>query len=400
MNHILIHWSEIGLKGRNQPEFVARLLKNIRVATAGIGVSKISRRGGGFLIEFEKDLAYDSLEKVFGKIPGVANFMGVCRVSPDLTELKKGLASSIISRYHSFFGRTAPRSGISGRTFETFAVAANRSDKLFPLGSQEINREIGEWIIRQTGAAVDLERPDFTIFIEASQKEILFGFEKMRGLGGLPAGSSGTAVSMLSGGIDSPVAAFQMMKRGCRIVFAHFHSYPYIPRTSQEKAIQLVQALNRYQYDSTLYLIPFGDLQKRLLLEAPPRYLVILYRRFMVRIAEAIARREHAGALVTGESVGQVASQTLENMGVVGAVAILPLLRPLAGTNKEEIIAQARRIGTYDISIIPDQDCCQLFVPKHPATRAKLEIIERIEVNLPIEELVNDALAFSEKKEF
>lgn len=383
MNDILVHWSEVGLKGRNQPEFVAHLLENIQKATKGMKVRKISRRGGGFLIELGEEAACDSLERVFGKIPGLANFMSVRRMSPDIGRLKEEIVRKL-----------------SGRSFKTFAVAANRSDKLFPLTSQEINSEVGEWVVQKTGARVNLTRPDLTVFIEASPKELLFGFEKLRGLGGLPVGSSGKAVSMLSGGIDSPIASFMMMKRGCRIVFAHFHSYPYLSRTSQEKAMLLVEALNNYQHNSKLYLIPFGDLQKRLLLEAPLRYLVVLYRRFMVRISEAIARRENAHALITGESVGQVASQTLENLGVVGSAATLPLLRPLAGMNKEEIIVEARRIGTYNISIIPDQDCCQLFVPKHPATRARLEMIERIEAALPVEELVDDTVMRAEKKEF
>lgn len=383
MTHVLIHWSEIGLKGRNQPEFVAHLLKNIRKATNGMEVREISRRGGGFLLEFERDMAPDSLENALGKIPGIANFMGVWRGAPDFGQAKEKILETL-----------------SSHSFTTFAVSANRSDKSFPLTSQEMNIQAGTLIAEKTGARVDLERPDLTVFIEASQKELLFGFEKLRGLGGLPVSSSGRAVSMLSGGIDSPVASLAMMKRGCRIVFVHFHSYPYLSKTSQEKAIQLVKALNAYQQNSVLHLIPFGDLQKRLLLEAPPRYLIVLYRRFMVRISETIARQEGAQALITGESVGQVASQTLENIGVVGNVATLPILRPLAGTNKEEIITEARRIGTYDISIIPDQDCCQLFVPKHPATRTKLEMIEAVEAVLPVEELVNDAVIRAEKKEF
>jgi thiamine biosynthesis protein ThiI len=200
-------------------------------------------------------------------------------------------------------------------------------------------------------------------------------------------------MALLSGGIDSPVAAYRMMRRGCRVAYAHFHSFPHTTAESQEKVRLILRILSRYQENSRLYLVPFGDLQRELVAYAPAPLLVILYRRFMVRIAEALSARERASALVTGDSLGQVASQTLENLAVVSAAARLPLFRPLIGDDKEDIISLARRIGTYDISILPDQDCCTLFVPKHPETMARLAEVEAVEKGLEVARLVETAVA-------
>jgi len=208
----------------------------------------------------------------------------------------------------------------------------------------------------------------------------------------LPVGSSAKVACLLSGGIDSPVAAWRMMRRGCRVLFVHFHSYPILSRASQEKARQLVQSLTRFQSRSRLFLVPFGDIQQRVVLAVAPPLRVVIYRRLMMRIAERIATLNRAHALVTGEVVGQVASQTIENMATIGSVVRVPVLRPLVGLDKEEITAQAERLGTYPISIIPDQDCCTLFTPKHPATKAKRFEVERAEEGLPIDEIVEAAV--------
>ena len=216
-----------------------------------------------------------------------------------------------------------------------------------------------------------------------------FGFNKIPGAGGLPVGASGRVVSLISGGIDSPVAAYRMLQRGCRLIFVHFHSTPYLDKTSQEKVRQLVTALTRHQFQSRLYMVPFGEIQRQIVAAVNRPLRVILYRRMMLRIAEAMARQEKAKALVTGESLGQVASQTLENMAVIQQASTLPILRPLVGMDKQEIIDQARRIGTFDISSIPDQDCCQLFVPKHPATKAKFAEVEEAETRFNVQEMVH-----------
>jgi thiamine biosynthesis protein ThiI len=275
----------------------------------------------------------------------------------------------------------------------SFRLSARRSDKRFPLTSPEIEREVGGRIKEARGWHVNLSDPAMTIHVEALSKEAFYFFGKERGAGGLPVGASGKVACLLSGGIDSPVAAWRMMRRGCRVVFVHFHSYPILSRASQEKARELATSLARFQYHSRLMLVPFGEIQQRVVLAVPPPLRVVVYRRLMMRIAERLARLNRAQALVTGEVVGQVASQTLENMATIDTVVSLPVLRPLVGMDKEEITAEAQRLGTYPISIIPDQDCCTLFTPKHPATKAKRHEVERAEEALPVAEIVEQAAA-------
>jgi thiamine biosynthesis protein ThiI len=247
---------------------------------------------------------------------------------------------------------------------------------------------------------VDLSKPELTITVEILPKEAFFGFDKIPGAGGLPVGASGRVVSLISGGIDSPVAAYRMMQRGCRLIFVHFHSAPYLDKTSQEKVRMLVSTLTRHQYLARLYLVPFGEIQRQIVAAVARPLRVVLYRRMMLRIAEALARAEKAQALVTGESLGQVASQTLENMAVIQQAATLPILRPLVGMDKQEIIDQARRIGTFDTSSIPDQDCCQLFVPKHPATKARFADIEQDESKFAVNDLVTYGVKNAIEEEF
>jgi tRNA uracil 4-sulfurtransferase len=283
---------------------------------------------------------------------------------------------------------------------QTFRVSARRADKRFPLTSPQIEREVGGRIKEARGWTVNLSAPELTIHLEALTDEAFYFFGKTRGAGGLPAGASGKVVALLSGGIDSPVAAWRMMRRGCRVDFVHFHSYPVLSRASQEKARELASLLTQYQYRSRLLLVPFADVQQQVILTVPPPLRVVLYRRLMMRIAEEVARRNRALALVTGEVVGQVASQTLENMNRITEVVGLPVLRPLIGMDKEEITAEAQRLGTFPISIIPDQDCCTLFTPKHPSTRARRSEVERAEASLPVAEMIDRAIAAAVLEEF
>jgi len=275
----------------------------------------------------------------------------------------------------------------------SFRLSARRSDKRFPMTSPEIEREVGGRIKEARGWHVDLSNPALTIHVEALSHDAFYFFGKERGAGGLPVGASGKVACLLSGGIDSPVAAWRMMRRGCRVVFVHFHSYPILSRASQEKARELARLLARYQYHSRLMLVPFGEIQQRVVLAVAPPLRVVIYRRLMMRIAERLARLNRAQALITGEVVGQVASQTLENMANIDTVTSMPVLRPLVGMDKEEITAEAVRLGTYPVSIIPDQDCCTLFTPKHPATKAKRHDVERAEEGLPIDEIVQQAVS-------
>ena len=222
---------------------------------------------------------------------------------------------------------------------------------------------------------------------------------KEPGAGGLPSGASGRVACLLSGGIDSPVAAWRMIKRGCRVRFVHFHSYPILSRTSQDKVAEIAALLTRHQLQSRLYVVAFGEIQRQVVLAVPPPLRVVVYRRLMLRIAERIARASGSAALVTGEAVGQVASQTLDNMAVIDASASLPVLRPLVGMDKEEIVDEARRLGTYEVSIIPDEDCCTLFTPKHPATRATVRQLDEAEAALPVDALVEEAADGAERRD-
>jgi tRNA uracil 4-sulfurtransferase len=289
---------------------------------------------------------------------------------------------------------------LNGNHFDSFRIETQRGDKTFPLTSPEINRQLGAAVKEKSGARVDLEKPEFTVTVEILPRDAFFGFNKIAGAGGLPVGASGRVVALISGGFDSPVAAYRMMQRGCRIIFVHFHSVPYQDKTSQEKVRQLIQLLTRHQFTSRLYLVPFGEIQRQIVAAVARPLRVVLYRRMMLRIAEAIARQEKAKALITGESLGQVASQTLDNMAVIQQAARLPILRPLVGMDKQEIIDQSRRVGSFEISSIPDQDCCQLFVPKHPATKARFADVEHDEAAFDINELLRYGVDNAIEEEF
>jgi tRNA uracil 4-sulfurtransferase len=275
----------------------------------------------------------------------------------------------------------------------SFRVSARRSDKRFPFTSPQIERHVGGRIQEATGWPVNLDDADLTIHIEMMSDHAFYYFGKEPGAGGLPTGTSGRVACLLSGGFDSPVAAYRMMRRGCPVLLIHFHSYPILSRASQEKVREIAALLTRSQLRSRLLLVPFGELQQQVVLAVEPELRVVVYRRLMLRIAETLARGWRAGALVTGEVVGQVASQTLENLTVIAQATTLELLRPLIGMDKDEIMAEAARIGTFPISIIPDQDCCTLFTPKHPATRVRLDRIEEAERALPVDQMVAAAVA-------
>lgn len=373
MNNFIIHYSEIALKKGNRDFFVNKLVQNIRMVFSGVKGASVENLPGRLLLKIPKDGSAEAGEKL-SKIPGIANFMPATEVSADMEELKK----AVVKR-------------IDGKKFSSFRISARRADKKFPLTSEDINKELGTLLKEKSGAEVDLENPEFTVFVEVLKGKIFFGFEKSRGTGGLPVGTGGTAVSLLSGGIDSPVSSFMMMKRGCRLVFVHFHSHPYLDRSSQDKVFELMKILDVFQGKSKLYVVAFGDAQKKIVLSVPEEYRVIIYRRLMLRIANIIAEKEKAGALVTGENLGQVASQTMENISVIEDASKLSVFRPLLGMDKQEIVDRAKEIGTYDISILPDQDCCQLFTPKHPATKCRVETIENLESGLDVSEMAKEA---------
>ncbi len=375
MRHIVIHYQEIALKGKNRPLFVNKLRDNLKYATEGLGVKHARDQGGRIILDLVPDAREELVRERVSKVFGIANFAFACKASNDVEVLKEAVLRHV-----------------RDKVFKSFRISTKRGYKEYPMTSMDVDRIVGAHIKEATGAKVDLTHPELTLFIEILSKEAFFYTEKIPGQGGLPVGTSGKVVCLLSGGIDSPVAALRMMKRGCSVLFVHFHAYPYQSKMSQEKVGDLVEILNQYQRASKLYLIPFGDIQKEIVLNAPAKYRVVLYRRMMIRIAEAIARKEKALALITGDSLGQVSSQTLENITTIENASTLPVLRPLIGMDKSEIMDQARGIGTYEISIIPDQDCCQLFIPKNPAVKTSIEEIEKVEKGFDIEKLLNQYL--------
>jgi tRNA uracil 4-sulfurtransferase len=383
MTSIVVHYQEIALKGKNRPWFLARLVRNLRTAVSDLDVTSVRALMGRIELVLgpsaDREVVGERLRRTFG----IANFSYARRTALDLDVI----AAAILE-------------DLGDRTCNSFRVSVRRADKRFPLTSPQAEREIGGRIKTARGWKVDLENADLVIHVELLTSEAFYFFGKEKGAGGLPTGTAGRVACLLSGGIDSPVAAHRMMKRGCSVTFVHFHSYPILSRASQEKARELVRLLTRWQQRSRLYLVPFGDIQQQVVLAVPGPMRVVVYRRLMLRIAERIAHLRHAKALVTGDVVGQVASQTLENLLVVGGVATLPLFRPLIGMDKDEITAEAQRIGTYPISIIPDQDCCTLFTPRNPQTRARLGEIEAAEQALQIDELVGRAVESAEVEQF
>src|SRR5262245_48058608 len=375
MNSIVVHYQEIALKGKNRPWFLSRLVRNLRGAVADLDVRAVRPLMGRIEVELGPGATREEVGDRIRRTFGVANFSYAARTRLDLDVLTDQILREL-----------------RDRTCQSFRVSVRRADKRFPMTSPEVEREVGGRIKSARGWKVDLENAELVVHMELLTDEAFYFFGKERGPGGLPTGTAGRVACLLSGGIDSPVAAHRMMRRGCAVTFVHFHSYPILSRASQDKARQLVTLLTQWQQRSRLYLVPFGDIQQQVVLAVPAPMRVVVYRRLMMRIAEQIARARGAQALVTGEVVGQVASQTLENLAVIGGATSLPIFRPLIGMDKEEITAEAIRIGSYPISIIPDQDCCTLFTPRNPLTRARLAQIEAAEMALPVSNCVQRAI--------
>lgn len=374
---VVVHYHEIGLKGRNRGFFERKLVENLRGALQAFDV-RIDVLNGRLLVR-TADAPSDELLDAVGRTFGVAFLAPCVVVSSDIDEM-----------------REAALSLVAAKTFRTFAIAARRATKEFALTSREINIELGTAVQNATGARVDLGGPDLTVHLEVVARRTLVYVERRDGPGGLPVGSSGKVVALLSGGIDSPVATYRVMKRGAKAILCHFHSAPFTDSSSPRKAMELAGLLAERQGQTTVYLVALGDAQQKIVTVAPPALRVVLYRRLMMRVASEIARRESAKALVTGDSLGQVASQTLENISCVDDAVDMPVLRPLIGADKQEIVTDAQRIGTYETSILPFQDCCSLFVPKSPATRASVDECRAAEADLDMDELVASCVSGAE----
>jgi len=367
MNRVVVRYHEVALKGGNRTTLVAGLTRNIMRALEGTGVDHAHRAPGRIILHLPSPEVWPQVRERLKHVFGIANFL--------LCERSRGSLEQVTERITERVGNLE---------FDSFAVRTKRCDKTFPIPSPEVSAAIGASVQARTGRPVSLSAPELEIHVEILPKELLYSLEKVAGAGGMPTASGGTVLVLLSGGIDSPVAAHRMMRRGCYCELVHFHGAPFQGRASAEKAEELARILSLWQPDSRLHLVSFGEIQRAIVARAPKRARVVLYRRMMARIAERLAAQIGAGALCTGDSLGQVASQTLPNLATVDESIGLPILRPLIAMDKEEITAQARAIGTYETSILPEEDCCSLFVPKHPSTSMTIGAARAAEADLDI----------------
>ncbi|MCS7228686.1 MAG: tRNA uracil 4-sulfurtransferase ThiI [Candidatus Kryptonium sp.] len=386
---VICHYHEVALKQRNREIFEKKLRTNIAFMLSDLIKQNMVKRGYGRLkvvlpFGFEDAGKIEIVKSRLNNVFGLTNF-GIGIVSA--LDVEKICEASL--------------KVLKNKNFKTFSVKTKRQNKKFPLNSVEVNRKVGAFILerfKNNGKEiyVDLENPDITVHIEIVDREAYVYADRFKGPGGLPVGSSGKVVALLSAGFDSPIASYLMMKRGAKVIFVHYHSYPYTSYDSIEQVKQIVKILSKFQFHSKLYIVPIAEAQRIIVLNAPVELRTILYRRLMIKIAENIAEKEGAEALVTGESLGQVASQTLRNIRVINQIATLPVLRPLIGIDKEEIIQKAREIGTYEISSQPYDDCCSFLTGRHPETWANLNDIFEVEKKFNWDELVKMSLENAE----
>ncbi len=383
-DYIICHYAEIGIKGKNRNYFERKLQDNVKQAIRSIelGLLEKSKLVQGRLLLKLSDSGIEQQENILAalsRVFGIAYYMPAYLVEADLDAIQ-----------------VATLELLNRSKFETFRITTRKTDRNFPFSAHRMNELVGAHIVEHMGSTVKLKNPDLNCRIDLFYQSAFLYVDRQEGAGGLPVGVSGRVALMLSGGIDSPVAGYYALKRGVNLIAIHFHSLPYTTETALEKVRELVGKLNVYQPKIQLYLIALTPIQQEILTKTDEKYRVILYRRFMFRIAEKLALQNHAQALITGESLGQVASQTVENMAVIEETVKIPVLRPLIGMDKKEIISMAEKIDTYAISIQPHVDCCTLFVPKHPATKAKLIDVQKCEQELDVEGLVTQAVNESE----
>ena len=374
---MLIKFGEIVLKGRNRSLFYSQLRRNTVRLLRDLGPLELRQRGGALAV-----LAPGPAEELLGR---ARDLLGVTLLHPAILVEKTPAAAC-----------TAAVDLLRDRPGATFAVRARRRDKRFPLDSREISTLVGRAVQDALGLGVDLTNPDLEIFLEVDKREIFAFTEKIPGRGGLPVGVSGRALVLLSGGIDSPVAAYRAMKRGLRCDFIHFSGRPYTGPESIYKAYAHVAQLDRFQGGSRLFIVPFGTTQRRIAAAGAGRLQVLSQRRLMVKVASALAQREGAEVLVTGDSLGQVSSQTLHNLGVVERASDLPLFRPLVAWDKAEIVKEAGEIGTLAVSVLPAEDCCTLFASPFAETKAAPERLSTLEARLDLEQTLDELVAAAE----
>ena len=380
---IIIHLHELTLKGKNRSWFEKILINNLKDHLSKFPYKKIKILSGRILVtSINRDL-WDEYQRVLKCVIGIRNFILMRRVSLDLKNIQKEALMAIQAL------------NITG----SFRVSARRQNKNFKHNTNEINMIVGEFVQKNTGFNVNLGNPDINIIIEIVNNDAFIGVHKVDAYGGLPVGTSETALSLISSGIDSPVASFHMIKRGVKLDYIHFHSVPTTSKQSIFNVITILKILAQYQLNSKLYLFPLLDIQNKIMDKVDSKYWIILFRRAMIRISSEVARRNNYKVLISGENIGQVASQTLSNFVAVQDASNLPIIRPLSGYNKEDIVNDAQKIGTYDTSIEPYEDCCSYFVPPNPETKAHLHRIQNIEDKINLNSLIDTNLAKIEIKE-
>ena len=374
----LVHYHEVGLKGRNRASFEHRLLSNMEAALVAFELKEVCRISGHLLVVFENADDLEPAAEILLQVPGVARVSRGWRCAREPEE----------------YNRCAELAMMDCGEFESFKVVARRSNTDYPIDSMQLNQLVGAHLCAfAPDKKVKMKDPDVKVHVEIIQGSAYVFSRSDRGIGGLPVGSAGKVVSLMSGGIDSPVATWKLMKRGAVIVGVHFSGAPVTDDASEYIVDDIAHALAPAGGIGRIYTVPFGKYQKAIASECPPPLRIVLYRRLMFRVAQGIARIERAKALVTGESLGQVASQTLENIAAVNAVVDIPVLRPLIGSDKLEIIDVAKRIGTFEISSRPADDCCTLFMPRSPETHARIVDCERAEQDVPIDAWVEEILS-------
>ena len=380
---ILLKYGEIALKGLNKPLFERKLLDNIKSRLDKVGKFSVRRAQSTVYVEpLDETADMQEALKVLEKIFGIVNICPVVKCAKDMDSIAKTAIELL---------------GSLGTEGKTFKVEAKREDKRFPLNSPQICMELGGRILDAVpGLSVDVHKPEITVNVEVRQEAYVYT-HKLKGAGGMPVGTNGKSTILLSGGIDSPVAGYMIAKRGVELEAVHFHSHPYTSDRAKEKVIDLAREMAQYCGKIRLHIVPFTQIQLDIIEKCPENYLTVIMRRIMMRIAEKVSNSTGSAALITGESIGQVASQTMESLVCTDNAVNIPVFRPLIGMDKEEIVTISKKIGTYETSILPYEDCCTIFVPKHPKTKPQLnEIIEAEKALENIEEMIDQAISEEE----
>ena len=375
-DHILIRYGELGLKGKNMKHFIIQLQRNIQEALGDYTDIRVTRSQGRLFIELngqDPDPIIQKCKNIFG----IYSFSLAIKVPNDEREIKEGALAALQQNNHA----------------KTFKVAVRRANKAFPIRSQEMNQILGAHLLKNTSNfTVDVHQPDIEIKVEIRERATYITSTVIPGAGGLPVGTGGKVLLLLSGGIDSPVAGYLAMKRGVQLEMIHFHSPPFTSERAKQKVIDATKVLTEFGGNIKVHLVPFTKLQQEIFKTIPERYAMTVMRRVMLQISEKLCEKENILAIATGESLGQVASQTLASMNVINEVTNLPVIRPLVGLDKEEIISLSKKIGTYEISIRPHEDCCTIFVPKSPVTNPTRKKVNRLEQDVDFTKQMDEAI--------